>query len=366
MAANGYGATALTGGTSGCLDAINGALLKDGDVALVKTATLTYEFILDADSAAAENSPEIISPDTNAGDKRWVRTKYYVAAPGDIGQTTPAKIAGTQIRWAKGTDVASANALTLGTDGNYFDITGTTAITSIGTLGAGAFVILHFDGALTLTHHATDLILPSAANITTAAGDEAMFEEYATGDWRCVNYSKADGTAIVGGGGVATDTIWDAAGDIVYGTGADTAARLALGAANLSLFVNAGATAPEWANGMKSGATSIDSATASGTQAITGVGFKPSYVIFQLGGGATAEMSLGFDNGTSYYCTYDNHTITADSWERSSTYSIAAVQGSGITYTGLISSLDADGFTITWTKTGAKTGTIYLRYLAFR
>lgn len=96
-----------------------------------------------------------------------------------------------QIRWSKGADVASANALTLGTDGNYFDITGTTAITSIATLSPGTVVKLHFDGALTLTHHSTDLIIPGGANITTAAGDEAEFVEYATGDWRCTNYSKA-------------------------------------------------------------------------------------------------------------------------------------------------------------------------------
>lgn len=103
-------------------------------------------------------------------------------------------------RWAKGADVASASALTLGTDGNYFDITGTTTITSIGSLGVGTLVKLHFDGALTLTHHATDLVLAGAANITTAAGDEIEFAEYASGDWRMVGGVKADGTAWVGGG----------------------------------------------------------------------------------------------------------------------------------------------------------------------
>jgi len=53
---------------------------------------------------------------------------------------------------------------------------------------------------LTLTHDATDLILPGGANITTAAGDEAEFIEYATGDYRCTNYSKASGEAVAGGG----------------------------------------------------------------------------------------------------------------------------------------------------------------------
>lgn len=97
--------------------------------------------------------------------------------------------------WTKGADIASANALTLG-DGNYFDITGTTDITSIGTKGVGTVVKLHFDAALTLTHHATDLILPGGANITTAAGDEAEFVEYATGDWRCLNYQRATGMPV--------------------------------------------------------------------------------------------------------------------------------------------------------------------------
>lgn len=96
----------------------------------------------------------------------------------------------------KGADVASATALPVLTDGNYFDVTGTTTITSINTTKIGNVIRLHFDGVLTLTHHATDLVLPGGANITTAAGDEAEFVEYATGDYRCVNYSRADGTAI--------------------------------------------------------------------------------------------------------------------------------------------------------------------------
>ena len=75
---NSYGAISLTGGTTGCLDAINGALLSDGDVATVRTSTITYFYVLDADSAASESSPAIISPDTSAGDKRWIRTKAYL------------------------------------------------------------------------------------------------------------------------------------------------------------------------------------------------------------------------------------------------------------------------------------------------
>ncbi|PCJ20861.1 MAG: hypothetical protein COA96_15555 [SAR86 cluster bacterium] len=99
--------------------------------------------------------------------------------------------------WSKGADVVSDATLALGVDGNSFDITGTTTITSIDTWAVGGFALIHFDGILTLTHHATNLILQGGANITTAAGDSALIHEYATGDWR-VYYFKADGTALVG------------------------------------------------------------------------------------------------------------------------------------------------------------------------
>lgn len=91
---------------------------------------------------------------------------------------------------SKGTDIASAAALAIGTDGNSFDVTGTTTVTSIGTVKIGTVVELQFDAILTLTHHATDLILPGGADIITAAGDSAMFMEYATGDWRCIGYMR--------------------------------------------------------------------------------------------------------------------------------------------------------------------------------
>ena len=111
--------------------------------------------------------------------------------------TTENTFTKTQI-WAKGTDVSSATTLTVG-NGNYFDVTGTTAVTSIATVGVGATIKLHFDSAVLLTHSVTDLALPSGANVTTAAGDEFEFTEYATGDWRCTGYTLASGKAISSG-----------------------------------------------------------------------------------------------------------------------------------------------------------------------
>jgi len=99
---------------------------------------------------------------------------------------------------AKGSDIASATTTDIGAaTGNYVDITGTTTITGLGTITAGRYRAVQFDGALTLTHNASSLILPGGANITTAAGDTAGFVSLGSGNWKCLWYTKADGTAVV-------------------------------------------------------------------------------------------------------------------------------------------------------------------------
>ena len=101
---------------------------------------------------------------------------------------------------AKGADIASASPLVIG-DGDYFDVTGTTGFAAM-TVAANRHFFLQFDGALVMTHHATNLDLPGAANITTAAGDVAEFFSTGSNTVQCVNYTKADGTPVVGAGGL--------------------------------------------------------------------------------------------------------------------------------------------------------------------
>jgi len=63
------------------------------------------------------------------------------------------------------------------------DITGTTTITSFGTVSAGIHKRLQFDGALQITHNATSLICPSGANITTYAGLCIDLVSLGSGNW---------------------------------------------------------------------------------------------------------------------------------------------------------------------------------------
>lgn len=72
MAKTVYLKTALTGGGSDALDNIDGAALLNDDVAIVMAAGALSVYLLDADSAAAESPPDVIRPDTSAGDKRWL------------------------------------------------------------------------------------------------------------------------------------------------------------------------------------------------------------------------------------------------------------------------------------------------------
>lgn len=92
----------------------------------------------------------------------------------------------------KGADIPSVAGTTdLGAVvGLFHDITGTETITGFGTVSAGVWKVLQFDGVATLTHNATSLILPGNANITTAAGDMCMATSEGSGNWRINWYQR--------------------------------------------------------------------------------------------------------------------------------------------------------------------------------
>lgn len=220
--------------------------------------------------------------------------------------------------WAKGADVASAAALSIGADGNYFHVTGTTTITSIASKQAGTLIALRFADALTFTHNATTLILPGAANITTAANDVALMVSEGSGNWRCVNYAKASGVAVV----VAATTL-----------------------------------------SSKAVQATRDTSAVSGTQAITGAGFTPTAaIIFAVKEGAAPTSWCHVDSAGNAYGVHTQDGDAADTF--AGVTGVVSLRESAANRNAAVwTSWDADGMTITWTKTGSPTGTAYLSIL---
>lgn len=98
-----------------------------------------------------------------------------------------------------GTNIASASTTAISAaDSDFVTVTGTTGITSFGTPASLArkHIWVVFSGILTLTHNATSLILPGAANYTTAAGDVLECVHISGANWRVVTITKANGTAV--------------------------------------------------------------------------------------------------------------------------------------------------------------------------
>lgn len=92
--------------------------------------------------------------------------------------------------------VASAStADVLGAAALFVLITGTVSVTSLGT-GTNRVKFVRFNGILTLTHNGTSLILPGAANITTAANDTMGVISDGSSNARVVWYQRAAGTSV--------------------------------------------------------------------------------------------------------------------------------------------------------------------------
>ena len=131
----------------------------------------------------------------NSSKPTFFRTGGTISGATTIAATLT--MSGAAINEAVRVDVASATTCDIGAAAsNYVRITGTTTITGLGTIASGARRKVVFGGILTLTHNATSLILPTGANITTAAGDCVEFESEGSGNWRCTDYMRASGQPV--------------------------------------------------------------------------------------------------------------------------------------------------------------------------
>ena len=121
------------------------------------------------------------------------------------------------------------------------------------------------------------------------------------------------------------------------------------------------ATAPESATG----SFTYDLTTASGSQAITGVGFQPDLLFIfadlpsTLGGG-----SWGFASGTSEQNMSSNKSA-AGTFTHAASRIVDMELAAGRQLASL-SSMDADGFALAWVKSSSPTGTMTGAYLALK
>jgi hypothetical protein len=205
-------------------------------------------------------------------------------------------------------DLASAGTTNIGAANSAnVRITGTTTITALGTALSGVTRHLRFAAALTLTHNATSLILPGAANITTAAGDTAIAISLGSGNWVVVNYVPAGGNARAGAATASGLTLATARvlGRVTAGSGAIEEIALGNAAAALSLGINRG----------------TEQATTSGTAIdFTGIPAGVRRITLTFSGVSTNGSSpIGIQLGTSGSFETTNYLGTLQSFLSGST-----------------------------------------------
>lgn len=166
----------------------------DGNAA----TTVDWQALIDDVAAALTQSVSSDGQTPMTGDLNMNGNRIESLAAGT--STTDAANVGQIYNQGTEQDVASAATTDIGiVNTNFIRITGTTTISSLGTNYRGPRFV-RFSDALILTHNASTLILPGGANITTAAGDRAIFvpKGNPSDGWNCVVYQYASGQKITG------------------------------------------------------------------------------------------------------------------------------------------------------------------------
>jgi hypothetical protein len=138
---------------------------------------------------------ELVTSNPTATDLEAQGDDHLRLIKASLQSTFPAASKATYIQQAEATVTSASPDLGAATSDNV-SITGTTAITSFGTTTAGVIRRGRFTGILTLTHNATSLILPGAANITTAANDRFEALSLGSGNWLVLWFTRASGLAL--------------------------------------------------------------------------------------------------------------------------------------------------------------------------
>ena len=265
-----------------------------------------------------------------------------------------------------GTDIPTA--VTIGA-AYVYRVGGTDVAVADGGTGVGTFTangILYGNSAtsiLVTAQGGTNTILTASAGAPVFSATPIINTSVqlgvvstATGSLKLAHASSANLTTITAGNATAAVTyVWPTAD----GTSGQVLSTNASGALSW-------ATASAGAVSVKVGTFTRDLTTASGTQAVTGVGFTPKAIIFLTASSAVdvGYGSWGVTDGGVVSGIEWRGGVTADTFAASNIISVI-LTATDYQYVSAIS-LDADGFTVTWVKAGSPTGTAAIRYLAIR
>jgi len=187
------------------------------------------------------------------GASSWTRL-----APGISGQFLQTLGAGNSPQWAGGVTTTGSP-----TTGQAAEFSAEGTITGTAVTGTGDFVkatapVLPSTVTIGATGGTTGAVdfkgtTSGTVTLTTAGAAGTHTIKLPTADGTANQVLKTDGAgqwgwATAGSGSVATDTIWDAAGDLVVGTGSDTAARLAPPTKLAGQYLYYGPAGVEWAH----------------------------------------------------------------------------------------------------------------------
>ena len=223
--------------------------------------------------------------------------------------------------------VASATTTNLETaKASIVDISGTTTITGI-TLGEGHLRFVRFTGALTLTNGAS-LVLPGAANVTTVAGDTAIFYGDASSVVRCLLYQKYTITGTGSAVRATTPTLVTPVLGVATGTSLATSGLITSSSASAGIGY----------------ATGAGGAQTQATSRTTGVTMSPNPC---LSGAITLVSAAGSATPASF--TVTNSAVAA-------TDTVIVNQKSGTDkYILSVTAVAAGSFVITFYTTGGTT-----------
>ena len=261
----------------------------------------------------------------------------------------------------------TGTATTIGDSGDTFTVPSGANLVVAGTLNPSGTITA---GSIAQAALAADII-----DGTKLADNAVDSEHYTDGsiDTAHLSADAVDGTKIADNA-IDSEHYVDASIDNAHlaDDAVGVAELSATGTASSSTFLR-GDNA--WASAGASydiGTFTRDISTADGTQAVTGVGFQPTHIIFKGNINAVAGgFSVGFDDGTTRRTSAADGSNASTFIDGHTTYDISIlcrdVAGvSGASYEGKASSFDADGFTITWNKINSPTGSLVVYYMAFK